>query len=106
MPDTLPVDALTFASATSTTFTAGSPGTFTVTTVGNPAATISLAGTLPAGVTFVDNGDGTGTLSGTPAAGSGGVYPLTFAAVNGVLPNSTQSFTLTVNEAPVSREPR
>ena len=51
-------------------------------------------------MTFVDNGDGTGTLSGTPAAGTGGVYALTFTAANGVLPNATQAFTLTVNEAP------
>ena len=28
---------------------------------------------LPPGVTFVDNLDGTGTLAGTPAPGSGGV---------------------------------
>ena len=59
-----------------------------------------VTGTLPAGVTFVDNGNGTGTLSGTPAAGTGGRYPLTFTAANGVLPDGTQAFTLTVNQAP------
>jgi hypothetical protein len=87
-------------SANTTTFTVGSPGTFTVTTVGSPTPALSVSGTLPSGVTFTDNGDGTGTLSGTPAAGTGGVYALTFTAANGVLPNATQAFTLMVNQAP------
>ena len=51
-------------------------------------------------MTFVDNGDGTATLAGTPAAGTGGTYPLTITAANGVLPDATQSFTLTVDQAP------
>jgi hypothetical protein len=32
---------------------------------------LTLTGALPSGVTFTDNGNGTGTLSGTPAAGTG-----------------------------------
>ena len=55
---------------------------------------------LPSGVTFSDNGDGTATLAGTPAAGTGGSYPITITATNGVSPDATQSFTLTVDEAP------
>ena len=86
--------AITSASIAS--FTVGTPGTFTVTTMGIPDPAISVSGTLPAGVTFVDNGNGTGTLSGTPAAGTGGTYPLSFTAVNSV-GTATQSFTLTVN---------
>ncbi len=89
--------AITSASIAS--FTVGTPGTFTVTTMGIPDPAISVSGTLPAGVTFVDNGNGTGTLSGTPAAGTGGTYPLSFTAVNSV-GTATQSFTLTVNQAP------
>ena len=50
-------------------------------------------------MTFIDNGDGTATLSGTPAAGSGGVYPITITASNGISPDATQSFTLTVDQA-------
>ena len=50
-------------------------------------------------MTFTDNGNGTATLAGTPAAGTGGTYPLTITATNGVLPDATQSFTLTVNQA-------
>ena len=83
-------------SASSTTFTAGSAGTFSVTTTGSPTAAITESGALPTGVTLVDNHDGTATLSGTPAAGSQGSYPITLTAANGVSPNATQSFTLTV----------
>jgi hypothetical protein len=89
-------------SADHTTFAVGSAGSFTVTTAaGFPTSrTLTKTGALPSGVTFVDNGDGTATLSGTPAAGTGGSYPLTITANNGVSPNATQSFTLTVNEGP------
>ncbi|HJQ03232.1 MAG TPA: putative Ig domain-containing protein [Jatrophihabitans sp.] len=89
-------------SADHTTFAVGSAGTFTVTTTpGVPATTtITESGSLPSGVSFTDNGDGTATLAGTPAAGTGGSYPLTFTASNGVLPNSMQTFTLTVTELP------
>ena len=85
-------------SPSSTTFTVGSPGTFTVTTTGfTPPATLTETGALLTGVTFVDNGNGTATLAGTPGAGTAGTYPLTITAANGVTPNATQSFTLTVN---------
>ena len=50
-------------------------------------------------MTFVDNGNGTATLSGTPAAGTAGTYPLTITASNGVGSPANQSFTLTVNPA-------
>ena len=84
-------------SAAATTFTTGALGTFTVTTTGSPTPTVSESGALPGGVTFTDNGNGTATLSGTPTAA--GTYPLTLTAANGVLPNATQSFTLTVTQA-------
>ena len=71
----------------STTFTVGTAGNFTVTTAGFPSRCgLSESGALPTGVTFVDNGDGTATLSGTPAAGSGGTYSFTITATNGVAP--------------------
>lgn len=87
-------------SANATTFTVGAAGTFTVTTTGAPVAAVTETGALPSGVTFTDNGDGTATLAGTPAAGSGGAYPLTITASNGVAPDATQSFTLTVDAPP------
>ncbi len=75
----------------------GTAESFTVTTTGIPTAAMTETGTLPSGVTFIDNGDGTATLAGTPAAGTGGSYPLTITAATGCCSNATQSFTLTVN---------
>jgi RHS repeat-associated protein len=95
-PASHPAPAIT--SAKSVTFMAGQAGTFTVTTTGFPAPALTEAGTLPAGVTFTDNGDGTATLSGTPQAGSGGSYTFTITASNGVLPAATQTFMLNVDE--------
>src|SRR5262249_1112161 len=70
-----------FTSAPSTTFTVGAAGTFSITTAASPAVTsITQVGALPANVTFTDNGNGTATLSGTPAALVAGGYPLTFTA--------------------------
>lgn len=83
-------------SATSTTFTVGASGSFTVTATGTPKPTLSFSGTLPTGVTFTA---ATGVLSGTPAAGSAGTYPLVFTAANGVGTNATQNFSLKVESA-------
>ncbi|HMF98824.1 MAG TPA: putative Ig domain-containing protein, partial [Vicinamibacterales bacterium] len=88
--------APTITSANATTFVVGAPGTFTITTTGTAPVTITSTGTLPSGVTLTNNGDGTATLTGTPAAGSAGVYPLTVSASNSS-GTATQSFTLTVN---------
>src|SRR5204863_4931898 len=60
----------TITSANSTAFTVGTAGTFTVTATGVPTPTLSESGSLPGGVSFVDNGDGTATLRGTPASGT------------------------------------
>ena len=91
--------APTITSANSTAFKVGTAGTFTVSAAGTPAPTLSESGSLPSGVTF---NAATGVLGGTPAAGTAGTYPITFTAANGVLPNSTQSFTLTVSPANVA----
>jgi len=88
-----------FASAASTAFTVGTAGTFTVTTTGSPAPSLGETGTLPTGVSFTDNGNGTATISGTPAAGTAGSYTLDLAAVNGT-GTTSQSFTLSVDQAP------
>lgn len=88
------------SSANNATFTAGSLGAFTVTTTGTPTPALSKSGSLPGGVTFTDNSNGTASIGGTPGAGTGGAYPITITAHNGVAPDVTQNFTLTVNEAP------
>ena len=84
-------------SASSATFTAGTAGAFTITTSGFPAVTsIGTSDSLPGGIFFTNNGDGTATLSGTPAVG--GTFPLTITASNGIGSNAEQSFTLTVDK--------
>jgi Putative Ig domain len=94
-------------SVNNATFIVGTPSTFTFATRNSvPKATLSYTGTLPAGVSFVPNNNGTATLSGMPASGSEGVYPITITAVNGTLPNATQNFKLTVQDtAPTPQAP-
>ena len=90
-----------FSSTDNTTFTAGQPGSFTVVTAAGQTASLTEGGdSLPSGISFVDNGDGTASLSGTPAPGTGGVYDLSVVASNGQSPTAQQSFTLTVDQAP------
>ncbi len=90
-----------FTSANNTSFDFGFPGSFIVTAVGNPSSmTITLGGSIPAGVSLTNVGLGSETLSST-AATPVGVYNLTLTAANGVLPNATQNFTLTVRNGPI-----
>jgi hypothetical protein len=56
-----------------------------------------MTGALPTGVTFDSS---TGVLSGTPTAGSGGSYPVTLKAANGIGADAMQTFTLSVHSAP------
>jgi len=89
------VTAPAFTSApSSATFALGSPGSVVFSATGFPVPTLSETGALPAGVKFVDNHNGTGTLSGTPTAM--GVFPITLIAQNGVGSPATLPFTLTV----------
>ncbi len=92
--------APSFTSAGAATFRVGRADSFAVTTTGSPPARLSTTGSLPAGVTFTDGGDGTATLAGTPAGSTGGTYALTLRATNDVDPDATQAFTLTVEAAP------
>ena len=83
-------------SAASHTVAVGKSGRFTITTTGYPAASLTETGTLPSGVIFTANTNGTATFSGTPAVGAAGIYDLTIAASNGVGVPATQAFVLTV----------
>jgi uncharacterized repeat protein (TIGR01451 family) len=87
-------------SANSATFTIGVAGSFTVTTTGFPTPSIKESGPLPNGLTFVDNGNGTGTLHGTPMVFIGGDFGITFTAQNGVGSPATQPFTIILQQAP------
>ena len=83
------------------TFTLNTPGSVTISATGYPVPALSESGSLPAGVRFVDNKNGTGTLSGTPTVS--GIFPITFIAQNGVGSPATLAFTLTVvTSAPTS----
>jgi hypothetical protein len=84
-------------SGNAVTFVVGTPGRFTVTATGLPTPVLTRGGVpLPSGLSFVDNGNGSGSLGGTPAAGTGGTYALSFTAANGVGADAMQAFTLTV----------
>ena len=89
------VGPLTIVSTSSTTFQQGTAGTFTVSTTGSPTPTLTETGALPAGITFVDNGDGTATLAGTTNDPIG-AYPITITAHNGLAVDATQSFTFNI----------
>lgn len=85
-----------------TTYTVGQPGGPDVfeQTEGYPEATLSTGSDLPDGVTFTPQSGGKGQIAGTPAAGTGGVYPITVTGSNGTAPDASWPFELTVDEAP------
>jgi len=78
-------------SAASANFAVGAPAAFTVTATGQPAPTFSFNGTLPAGLSL---NSASGLISGTPA--TAGTVQRTLVAANGVAPDATQSFTITI----------
>ena len=84
-----------FLSPNTATFTVPIPGSFTI--VANQGGTISEIGTLPAGLEFTDNGNGTATISGTPLPGTYGVTPIqvTITGNNGT---ATQALNVQINE--------
>ncbi len=87
-----------FTSATSTTFTVGEAGNFTVTALGIPSPTFSASG-LPTWASFNPT---TGVISGTPPNTNGTPITITLTASNGVSPNATQNLTInlaTITEA-------
>ncbi len=88
-----------FTSAATTTATVSKAMTYTVTTTGYPTPTLTETGALPTGLHFTANTNGTATISGTPAAGKGGTYPLTLKATNAG-GSTAQSFVLIVDQPP------
>ena len=92
-----------FTSGASDTAVAGKAFSFTVTTTGNPAPKITETGRLPRGVKFASHGDGTATISGTPARTAAGAYPLTLTATSSA-GTTTQAFTLTIASRPAIKK--
>jgi len=79
-------------------------GTISYTSTGSPQPTLSVVGSLPNGLTFTDNGDGTGKLTGTPANGSGGEVSVKIRATNEA-GSGDKTVDITVNEAPALAGP-
>lgn len=81
---------------TSTPVTSGSTGasySYAITTTGVPNANIVATTTLPTGLTFTDNGNGTATISGTPTVS--GTFPIGLTASNSA-GSADQSYVLTI----------
>jgi Bacterial Ig domain len=93
-------NAPSITSADTAAFTVGTAGSFTIRTTGLPTPAIADATPLPAGLGFTDNHDGTATISGTPAAGTQGSYPIAVSAANGQGSNASQTITLQIAAAP------
>ncbi len=89
----------TFTSAAKATATGGQSFTFTVGASGLPTPVIGVVSKLPAGLSFTAADNGTGTISGTPLPGSGGVHKLTVTATNSA-GTSEETLTLTVDQQP------
>ena len=85
-----------------------------MTSIGSPTPVLSVEGTLPPGVTFIDNGDSTATFGGDcqitwpgmePSClgllpdEAEGTWTFTIRASNGIDPDATQTFTLVVEIA-------
>ena len=87
-PTTIPP---TITSANNTTVASGTGGTFQVSATGDPTITYSLSG-QPTGVS-INSTTGLITIASTTAVGP---YTFTITATNGVNPDATHNFTLTV----------
>ena len=88
-----------FTSSMSASAVTGTPMTTTITTTGYPVPVISEAGALPSGLTLVDGGDGTATMAGTPAGGTGGAWPITLTAQSSE-GTATSTLTIAVHQGP------
>lgn len=96
-------DAPSFTSTPVTAATQDAAYGYAITTDDPDADPVTItAPTLPAWLTLVDNGDGTGTLSGTPGQADVGDHAVELVVDDGGL-TDTQNFTITVadvNDAP------
>jgi hypothetical protein len=86
------------------TFVAGEFASTVLQPSGFPAPGIDLQGDLPAGLTFVDNGDGSATIAGTPLGGRAEA-PVTLTAVNEVADTALTTTVAVVIRADVTGGP-
>jgi hypothetical protein len=88
-------------SAASLRAVSGGPNTLTITTTGSPVPVLSESGTLPPGLVFKANSNGTATISGTPPSDARGSYEVTITATNGVGSPAVQHLVFTLTAPPV-----
>jgi hypothetical protein len=95
-------DAPTFTSTPVTAATEDAAYIYSIATHDVDAGAILTvtAPTLPAWLTLIDHGDGTATLSGTPAHADIGDHSVVLQVTDGT-ETATQSFTITVSEKPI-----
>lgn len=86
------------------TTTVGVSYSHTFTATGAPTPTFTISGTLPPGLIFTPNSNGTATLAGMPTA-AGTYGDITVTASNGVAPAAMQTFTITVRSVPTALAP-
>src|SRR5579875_752657 len=79
----------------------GANAVVTLTASGSPSPTITLTGTLPTGMVFHDNGNGTATISGEVPAGTSATYIVTLAASNGEGSTASQVLQITTGRPAV-----
>jgi len=97
------LDQPVFLSPNLAQFSVGEASLFTIST-NDSSGSIAEIGTLPQGLQFTDSGNGTATISGTPAVGTGGSQTLQLS-VKGATGIGTQDLALQVNEAPRFKTP-
>lgn len=108
---TLAIDAPTFTSTPVTEATVDTEYVYEVAaTDPDDGDTLTLtAPTLPAWLTFTDNGDGTGVLTGTPTSDDVGDHPVVLEVSDAAGTTTQQSFTVTVagtgGEPSITSEP-
>ena len=100
-PPPPPGTAPTITSITPPGGVEGVPYSFQVTASGTAPIAFSDGGTLPAGLSIDPN---SGLISGGPMVA--GSYNVTITAANGVLPNATQTFAMTILSQAVAGNPQ
>ncbi len=89
-----------FSSTPTTEATAGTEYAYEVAASDPEGDAVTItAPSLPAWLTLTDNGDGTATLSGTPAAGDVGEHDIVLEVADEAGSAAEQTFTITVEEA-------
>lgn len=95
----VPNNAPTFTSTASTTANTSAAYNYSITTNDSDADALTiLATTKPSWLSFTDNGDGTASLSGTPAVSDVGDNDVVLSVSDGT-DTETQSFTIVVSSA-------